>query len=48
MLAVIVTIMTITWRSIDNPSSYCDNNDNNGTSIGSVIINCDNNGKVYV
>ena len=43
-----MTIMTITWRSKENPSSYCDNIDNNGTSIGSVISNCDNNGEVYV
>ena len=30
MLVVIVTIMTITGRSICNVSSYCDNYDNNG------------------
>ena len=30
MLAIIVTIMTITERSICSPSSYCDNNDNKG------------------
>jgi hypothetical protein len=26
VLAVIVTIMTITWRSIGSVNSYCDNN----------------------
>jgi hypothetical protein len=26
VLAVIVTIMTITWRSTGSVSSYCDNN----------------------
>jgi len=29
VLAVIVTMMTITWRSIGSVSSDCDNNDNN-------------------
>ena len=29
MLAVIVTIMTITGSSICSANSYCDNNDNN-------------------
>ena len=29
MLAVIVTIMTITGRSICSANSYCDNNNNN-------------------
>ena len=30
MLAVIVTIMTITGRSKCSANSYCDNNDNSG------------------
>ena len=29
LLAVIVTIMTITGRSMCSVNSYCDNNDNN-------------------
>jgi hypothetical protein len=29
MLAIFVTLMTITGRSICSASSYCDNNDNN-------------------
>jgi len=30
VLVVIVTIMTITWRSMGSANSYCDTNDNNG------------------
>ena len=30
MIAIIVTIMTITGRSICSVNSYCDNDDNNG------------------
>jgi hypothetical protein len=36
MLAVIVTIMTITGRSISSFNSYCDNN-------SEVYVYCDNN-----
>ena len=33
MLAVNVTIMTITWRSICSANNYCDNN-------GEVYVQC--------
>ena len=48
MLAVIVTIMTITVSYICSATSYCDNNDNKGRYICSVINYCNNNGEVYV
>ena len=48
MLAVIVTIMKITWRSICCVISYCDKMTITGRSIGSVISYCDNSGEVYM
>jgi hypothetical protein len=40
VLAVIVTIMTITWRSIGSVNNYCDM----GRYICSANSYCDNNG----
>ena len=38
MLAVIVTIMTITGRFICSANSYCDNNDNNGDVYMQAVL----------
>jgi hypothetical protein len=48
MLAVNMTIMTITVSYICSANSYCDNNVNNGRYICSANNYCDNNGEVYV
>ena len=45
MRAVILTIMTITCRSICSGNNY---GDNNGGYMCSVRIDCDNNGEVYI
>ena len=43
MSAVIVTIMTITWRSISSANSYCDNNARSKCTANSYCDNNDNN-----
>jgi hypothetical protein len=45
VLAVIVTTMTITGRTMCSTNSYCDNN---RRSICSVNSYCDINGEVYM